>query len=197
MTLLMSIAALLLGPLIYAAGRKNRVAKRIFDLSIVVAIGIIIFVHIIPAAIDQGGYWAWLVLAAGVVFPLLLERLFKTAADAAHMVIVAIAVIGLSLHAIIDGLALLPENGTSLAHAIILHRLPVGMAIWWAVRPNLGTMIAVSVFVLVILATSIGYLVGDAVLEVAEARTLAMLQAFVSGSLVHIVIFGVKHDHDH
>lgn len=193
----MSIAALLLGPLIYAAGRKNRVAKRIFDLSIVVAIGIIIFVHIIPDAIDQGGYWAWLVLAVGVVFPLLLERLFRSAADAAHMVIVVLAVIGLSLHAIIDGLALLPENGTGLAHAIILHRLPVGMAIWWAVRPNLGTMIAVSVFVLVILATTIGYLVGDTVLEVTEARTLAMLQAFVSGSLVHIVIFGVKHDHDH
>lgn len=127
---------------------------------------------------------------------MLLERLFREATDAAHLVIVAIAAIGLLTHAIVDGVALLPQSGTGLAYAIVIHRLPVGMAIWWTVRPSFGNSIAVIVFALIILATTAGYFVGEPIIEVAEARTLAMLQAFVSGSLIHVVIFGVKHKHD-
>ena len=77
----------------------------------------------------------------------------------------------------------------------MLHRLPVGMALWWAVRPNFGKIIAVVVFALVILATIAGYFVGESIIEMADIRTIAMLQAFVSGSLIHVVAFGIKHAH--
>ncbi len=109
------------------------------------------------------------------------------------MVIVAIAGVGLILHAVIDGLALLPEGGTGLAYAIILHRVPVGMALWWVVRPNLGTPVTVAIFLMIALATAAGYWVGDTVVQLAETQTLAFLQAFVSGSLLHVIFFGVKH----
>lgn len=200
MTLILSIAALLLGPLIYAAGRKNKIARKLLDGLIVLSIGVIIFVHIIPEALAQGGAIAIVVIILGIAFPMLLERLFRKAADTAHLMIVAIAAIGLLVHAVIDGLALLPGNGVGsgsgvrLAHAIILHRLPVGMAIWWVVRPGLGTPVAVGVFALVIVATVTGYLMGENVVQMVETQTLALFQAFVSGSLIHIVIFGVKHD---
>jgi zinc transporter ZupT len=200
MALILSIAALLLGPLIYAAGRKNKIARRLLDGLILLSIAVIIFVHIIPEALAQGGTIAIAVIILGIAFPMLLERLFRKAADTAHLLIVAIAAVGLLVHAVIDGLALLPGNGVALgggvglAHAIILHRLPVGMAIWWVVRPGLGTPVAVGVFALVIVATATGYLMGDSVVQMAETRTLALFQAFVSGSLIHIVIFGIKHD---
>lgn len=195
MTLILSIAALLLGPVIYAAGSRNRLLRRTLDALILLTIAAIIAVNIIPEALKHGGKLAIAVLVLGIVFPMLLERLFRTATDAAHLVIVAIAALGLLIHAVIDGVALLPESGTGLAHAIVLHRLPVGMALWWAVRPNFGKIIAVVVFALVILATIAGYFVGESIIEMADIRTIAMLQAFVSGSLIHVVAFGVKHAH--
>ena len=200
MTLLLSIAALLLGPPIYAAGRRNKIARKLLDGLIILSIAVIIFVHIIPEALAQGGAIAIVVIILGIAFPMLLERLFRKAADTAHLMIVALAAIGLLIHAVIDGLALLsanggvPGNGVGLAHAIILHRLPVGMAIWWVVRPGLGTPIAIGVFALIILATTAGYFMGEPVVQMTGTRTLALFQAFVSGSLIHIVIFGVKHD---
>jgi hypothetical protein len=195
MTLVLSIAALLLGPAIYAAGRQNRMARRILDGLILVSIAVIIAVHVVPEAIQHGGKLALVVILIGLAFPLLLERLFRRATETAHLFIVALAAAGLLIHAVVDGVALLPENGTSLAYAIVLHRLPVGMAIWCVVRPNFGTVTAVSVFALVIGATVAGYFVGASVLELAETRTVALLQAFISGSLIHVVIF--RHGHHH
>lgn len=196
MTLLLSIAALLLGPLIYAAGQNNKIARRIFDVLIPVTIAAIILLHILPEAIAQGGWWATAVLLLGIAFPIVLERLFHRAADTAHLVIVAIATAGLLLHALIDGLALLPESGAGLAYAIILHRPAVGMAIWWTVRPNFGAPVAAMTLAAIVIATTTGYFLGETVLQFAHARTLALLQAFISGSLVHVVIFGAKH-HSH
>ena len=195
MTLILSILALLLGPLIYVAGEKSRIARRVFNVLIVLAIGVIVFVHIIPDAYGHAGNLAIIVAVLGIAFPIILERLFRTAADTAHLVIVVLAALGLLLHAVIDGIALLPASGSDLAHAIILHRIPVGMAIWWSVKPTLGTAAAAGVFAAIIIASSVGYFVGDFALQFAEAKSIALLQAFVSGSLIHVGLFGVKHDH--
>lgn len=198
MTLLLSSAALLLGPLIYAFGRQHRVASIAFDWLIKGAIAFIVFVHIIPEAYEAMGYWAFVVLAAGIAFPIVLEKLFKKAHDAAHLVIVGIAALGLLLHALVDGLGLLFDDGSGLAHAIILHRIPVGMAIWWTVRPNFGKPAALLMLALIIAATTIGYTMGDSIFDIADTGKLALLQAFISGSLIHVVLVGAKHDnHTH
>ena len=193
MTLILSIAALLLGPAFYAAGRENRIAKRVLDGFILLSIAAIIVIHVVPEALQYGGKLALIVILLGLAFPMLLERLFRKATDSAHLFIVALAAAGLLIHAVVDGIALLPESGTSLAYAIVLHRIPVGMAIWCVVRPNFGTAIAVSVFALVIVATAAGYFTGASMLELAETRTVALLQAFISGSLIHVVVF--RHGH--
>ena len=195
MTLILSIAALLLGPAVYIAGRKRRIAKRILDGLILLSIAVIIAVHVVPEALRHGGKLALIVILLGLVFPMLLERLFRKATDSAHLFIVALAAAGLLIHAVVDGVALLPGNGSSLAYAVVLHRLPVGMAIWCVVRPNFGTAAAVGVFVFVIAATLAGYFVGASIIELAETRNIAMLQAFISGSLIHVVIF--RHGHHH
>ena len=170
--------------------------QRVLDAIVVLTIAAIIGFDVIPEALQHGGSLAIVVILLGLAFPLVLERLFRKATDTAHLLVVALAALGLLIHATIDGIALLPESGDFLAHAIVLHRLPVGMAIWWAVRPNFGKTAAVIVFTLIGLSTAAGYFVGDSIIELTEARTLAMLQAFVSGSLIHVVAFGVKHKHD-
>ena len=195
MTLILSIVALLLGPVIYTAGQKNRTARRVLDWLILLTIAAIIAIHVVPEALQHGGKTAVLVLLVGLVFPMLLERLFKKATDTVHLLIVALAAAGLLIHAIVDGIALLPENGTALAYAIVLHRLPIGMVIWCVVRPNFGTAVAVGVFAAIIGATAAGYFVGASIIEFWESRTLALLQAFIAGSLIHVVVF--RHGHHH
>ncbi len=132
-------------------------------------------------------------LIAGLVLPFLLERASSISHRRAHVFVVMLAGLGLAIHAAIDGVALLDEH---LATAIIVHRLPVGMAIWWSVRPSFGTPAATGVFVVIVIATTLAWLLGPDFADFAETRGLAWFQAFVAGSLVHVVAFGVSHEHD-
>ena len=196
MNLALSILALLLGPVIYALSRKNHVTREILDGFIFITIAGIICVNIIPEALAIGGTLALLFLLLGLAFPVVVEHGFHSALHEAHIVVLVLAGLGLVIHATIDGIALLPAQGSDLAHAVILHRLPVGMAIWWSLRPTLGTPVAVGAIVVISLATALSYVLGAPMVELAEARSLAMVQAFVSGSLIHIVAFGITHEHD-
>ena len=195
MNLILSILALLLGPVIYALGRQNRTARHILDGFIFITIAGIICVNIIPEALAVGGTSAIVFLVIGIAFPVVIERGFHGAFHEAHILVLVVAALGLIIHAIIDGIALLPAQGRDLAHAVILHRLPVGMAIWWSLRPNLGVSVAITAFAAISIATAVSYVFGGPMVELAEARSIAYVQAFVSGSLIHVVAFGVTHDH--
>ncbi|MGI9249542.1 MAG: hypothetical protein ACR2QI_11025 [Woeseiaceae bacterium] len=195
MNLILSISALLLGPIIYALGRRNQTSRHILDGFIFITIAGIICVDIIPEALAVGSTPAFVFLVLGIAFPVVIERGFHGAFHEAHVLVLIVAALGLIVHSIIDGIALLPAQGDDLAHAVILHRLPVGMAIWWSLRPNLGLPVAIAAFVTISIATIASYVLGGPVVELAEARSIAYVQAFVSGSLIHVVAFGITHEH--
>ncbi|MGB5511537.1 MAG: hypothetical protein WBM87_07505 [Woeseiaceae bacterium] len=195
MNLILSIAALLLGPAIYAYGRRNPTARQILDGFIFITIAGLICVNIVPESLAVGGAVAGLFLLLGIAFPVMIERGFHGALHEAHVLVLIVAALGLIIHAVVDGIALLPAEGGDLAHAVILHRLPVGMAIWWSLRPNLGLPVAIGAFATIIVASTLAYTFGAPIVELGEARGIAYVQAFVSGSLIHIVAFGVTHDH--
>jgi hypothetical protein len=206
LTFLLSIVALAVGPAIYAVGQKLPTARQVLDGFVFITIAGIVCVHIVPKAIELGGLAATGFLVAGLVFPVLIERFFHQSMRRAHVFILILAALGLAMHAIIDGIALLPLealvgsnagalSNNSLALGVILHRLSVGMAIWWSLRPSLGLPVALGVFALIIAATAVGYFPGAVAVEFAELGTVACFQAFVAGSLVHVIAFGVSHDH--
>lgn len=196
MLLALSIVALLAGPAVYTLGRRNRVARQILDGFIFITIAGIVTVHIIPESLTGGGEIAILFLALGIVFPVVLERGLHDSFHAAHGLVLGLAALGLVIHSVLDGIALLPSGNRDLAYAVVLHRLPVGMAIWWSLRPNLGLGAAVIAFALIIAASVMSFVVGAPIVQLAEASSIAWLQAFISGSLIHIVAFGVSHEHD-
>jgi hypothetical protein len=196
MLLTLSIVALLAGPAIYTLGKRNQVARQVLDGFIFITIAGIVTVNIIPEALANGGNLAILFLALGIAFPVVLERGLHDSFHAAHGLVLALAALGLIIHSVLDGITLLPVSDRKLAYAVILHRLPVGMAIWWSLRPNLGMSAAVAAFAMIIGATAASFVFGAHVVELAEAKSIAWLQAFISGSLIHIVAFGVSHDHD-
>ncbi len=210
MTFALSVIALLLGPFVYALGQRQPTAREILDGFIFITIAGIVCVYIIPAAIASGGLYAIAFLILGLAFPIIVERSFEQSLHEAHGFILILAALGLAVHATIDGIALLPLGDSSahlgsglagslfenqLALGVILHRLPVGMAIWWSVSPSFGKPAALATFALIIAATGAAYFLGQSVVEVAENRSVAYFQAFVAGSLVHVVAFGVSHEH--
>jgi len=192
MYFLLSTIALLAGPFVYALGRNNKMTERLLDALIIAAIAWIIGVHIVPDAFEVAGWPALVVLVLGMAFPYVLRRIFHLATKAMHAALLFIAALALVLHAVIDGIALLPGNGEELGIAVILHRLPVGMAIWWTFRPAIGTRAAVAAFALIIGATALAIYFGGPVVALAESRMLALFQVFVAGSLADMVIVGVR-----
>lgn len=209
----LSVIALVLGPFVYALGQRRPNARQIFDGFIFITIAGIVCVYIIPESIDNGGLYAAAFLLLGLAFPVIVERSFEQSLHEAHGFILVLAVLGLAVHATVDGIALLPLGDSAvesvqvksslvgslfenqLALGVILHRLPVGMAIWWSVSPSFGKPVALAIFGLIIVATGLAYFLGQTVVDLAEARSVAYFQAFVAGSLVHVVAFGVSHDH--
>lgn len=213
---LLSLVALVLGPVIYAWGRTRPTIKQVLDGFILVTIAGIVCAFIIPDAIASGGRLALLFLLLGLAFPTAIERAFHRAHRTAHGFVVFLAATGLIVHALIDGFALLPSLGQAAGHlnhgrftpvtssvfgnelavGVVLHRLPVGMAIWWSVRPSFGPFVAAATFAVVMLATAASYFFGAPLVELADARSVGFFQAFVAGSLVHVVAFGVSHEHE-
>lgn len=210
-TFVLSVLALVLGPFIYAWGRSQPTTKLLLDGFMLVTVAGIVCVYIIPDAIATGGRISILFLLLGLIFPVAVEKAFHHSVDRAHVFILLLAAVGLTVHALIDGIALIPGVGATpdgtngglkrsildnqLAVAVILHRLPVGMAIWWSVRPGFGIAAAATTFALIIGATAAAYFLGAPVVELAELQSLGYFQAFVAGSLVHVVAFGVSHEH--
>jgi len=188
MNFLLSTFALLLGPLIYALVRQNRAVRRGLDAFIIVAVAWIIGMHIIPDAVATGGLLAIAFLAAGIAFPLIMQRVLHVATGTTRFAMTVLAAMALALHAIIDGIALIPGNGNHLPTAVMLHRLPVGMAIWCTFRPAIGRASAIAMFVIIIGATGFAFYSAAPVVELAESKNLALFQAFVSGSLIDLVV---------
>ncbi len=201
--LLLSTVALITGPFVFAWASRRAAARQGLEGFILVTLAGIVCLHIVPDAWRVAGFASVVAGLLGLAFPTLLEGIFRSALSRAHLVVLAVAAAGIVVHAVLDGIALLPlvtessESGSrALAVGVIIHRLPVGMAIWWVLRPQFGTAVAVTTFTVVIITTAIGYLLGGEFLA-STAWSLALFQAFVAGSLVHVALFGVSHDHDH
>lgn len=188
MNLVLSTLALLLGPAVYGLCRRSQTARKALGALVVLTIAWIVGAHIIPEAYAAGGKPFLLFFALGIAFPLVLHYVFHVATHTERVALLSLAAAALVLHALIDGLALLPGEGSHVASAVIIHRLPVGVAIWWTFRPTAGRAAAITAFALIIAGTAVGYFLGAPVLEITSHRHMAWFQAFVSGSLVDLVI---------
>lgn len=217
MLLLAGLAALLVGPLLYQLLRPGSRPMSFVDaFTFITIIGLFVFA-ILPGAIAAAGWPAWAFAALGLLFPLGVERVFHRAMGRAHLAIVLLAVAGLGLHAVVDGLVLLGGEagghahgghghghahgngdaaGFDLALAVILHNIPKGLAVWYLMRPAFGLARSAAVFALLLGATAGGYFAGEHLLHALDAPALAWFQAFVAGSILHVVLHGAGY-HQH
>ena len=193
-SLALSLVVLAIGPVLHRLAFASRSMLPALDSFVFVAISGLVLLHILPHSIALGGWAALLAAHVGFIGPGLAERLLHRAADKVHLLFLFVALVGFGGHAFLDGLALAPpplalaREGSVLSLAIIIHRLPDGLVIWWLLREPYGSRAATSALLLMASATVAGFFVGDAFLAHQDHRWLEVVQALVAGSLIHVVI---------
>ena len=187
--LALSILALLAGPLLFRLFQGSRESNAALDGFIRISLAGLLLVHVLPQSLEFFGWPAAGIFLAGTVLPMLAHGLFRTQGPRALNWEVSLGLAGLALHTFLDGVALHPSEGSpegdSLAFAVVLHRLPVGLAVWWLVRPRVKA--AVAVFALIVLSTLLGESFGGSFLE-ESTRWMSAFQAFMAGALLHVVV---------
>ena len=108
MLLVTSILVLLIGPLLCWGFRHDQRMLVVLDGFNFVAIAGLVLFDILPHAFEVAGGWVLLIAAAGLVGPTLLERHVHRLGHGAHATAVFLAIVGLCLHALLDGAGLVP-----------------------------------------------------------------------------------------
>jgi uncharacterized membrane protein YraQ (UPF0718 family) len=194
--LLGTLIALAAGPALYAAARSRPGMLAFLDGFVLASIAGLVVLEVVPGTFTQGGAWSFAFLLAGLFGPTLLERAFRHAEREAHIAALVLAVAGLVFHALADGVALAgPPGDWALPAAVVLHSVPVGMAVWWLLAPNFGYGPPLLALLAMAIGTIAGYRYGVSLNEMLSAQAWAWFQSLVAGTILH-VIFGRPHLHD-
>ena len=181
-----------LGPLMCRLLQRQPGWLDLLDAFIFVTISGLVLFHILPEVLHDGGLIVLVLMALGLLAPSWVEKYFHKAAHQAHQMTLFLGVLGLVLHASIDGSALNVDisNQTAwlLALGVLLHRFPVGLTVWWLLRPQYGRLLPLSILSFMSIATVLGALFSEYSLAQLDAQWLAWFQAFVMGSIMHVVL---------
>ena len=191
-TLLLSLLAIAVAPLLNAALRGRPGASAFADGLVQVVVGGILLVHVLPFGLATAGWPALVALAGGALLGVAAHRIPGGERSAG-----ALAVVALLLHAGIDGAALgAPDDHGDhaghageglLAWAVVLHTVPVGLATWRITLAHAGTLAAAALLVATGLATTGGWFAADALLHGASPAALGLAQCAVAGALLHVL----------
>jgi zinc transporter ZupT len=192
--LIVSIVALGFGPLLYQFAARLHAAVRLLDGVVMLSVGALVLFVILPHSVQDLGWRAYLLLILGVLGPSLVEHSLTRLQHRAHRAVLVLVTFGVGLHAFADGMALaLPggpvEHGVHLLPvAVVVHRFPAGLVIWWLLRPTYGAKVALFSLVGIGLATIAGYGAEALVAPWLESSASAAFQAFVAGTLLHVAV---------
>ena len=183
-------------PLVFFLLRERQGPFRFLDGFVMLAVPGLVFLHVVPESIEHRDLVLALALVAGLLAPGTLERLTRDVAHRTDRLALVLGISGLALHAILEGAAITPLAGADdlgLALAIVLHRIPVGIAVWWLVRDVYNDGWAILAVLSVAVLTAGGYAGGSTLVDVMGGRGVELYTAFVSGTLVHVAFHQIGH----
>ena len=190
--LIAALAVLAAGPLLSEGPRGRSDFGPVLDGLVMAGIPGLIFLEFVPSAMGRGEWSVLLALAAGLALPIAFERTTRRAGGMIHRWALLAGLTGIAIHAALDGAALAtlsPDAPLSLPLAAVLHRLPVGAAVWWLVAREMDRRAAIGALIFLMAATVLGYgFGGEAASAAAGAGGVRLFQAAVGGSLVHVVM---------
>ncbi|MBY5993409.1 hypothetical protein [Ferrimonas balearica] len=198
--LIASVLILAVGPLLYHGFRhQTKLLNAIGAFVVVSLFGLVLF-DILPELWHHGGAWVVPAVLLGLVGPTLAEKAFHRHSALAHNLTLALGLTGLLVHTLTDGSAIFlvsqQQANDMLALSIVLHNLPAGLAIWWLLRPQFGRWPAAIMLLTLMLFTVLGFFLGEEILSVISLSGSVYLQAFVTGSILHVLLHR-PHEHHH
>ncbi|MGE3165771.1 MAG: permease [Planctomycetota bacterium] len=189
--LIVSLLLLAAAPVCHRLARPARSVFAGLDGFTYVIIGGTVLFEVLPEALQLAGPWMVLAALLGFAGPTLVERARGGLGRQAHAVALVLALVGLMLHGFVDGMALAPSGAESdavLPLAVVLHRLPDGLTIWWLLRPQHSVRIAAGVLFSMGLFTVGGFYFGGSVLTGLDGVWIGLFQALVGGALLHVLV---------
>ncbi len=192
-----ALLAPLAGAVVYVAMHRRPRTVRLLDTAVVVAVPLLVAVQVVPHAWSERSPTpvAAVVLGAGLLVAI--ERMSQTLARYTDDATILFATLGIALHALLEGSALAGGASHAFAAAVAVHRVAVGLLIWWLVAPRHGTAAAAAGVAAIVAATLAGYLAGDAIVADAPLVDRRLLEDFVAGTLLHVVFHQGREDHRH
>ena len=197
---LAALFAPVVGALLYRTLHGRNRAVRLVDGFVYVAVPSLVAVQILPDVIAERAPLLLVVVAAGAFLPTVFELASRSVSHHADDLAIVVTLAGLFFHELLEGAALAPAGEPvepAFAWAVILHRVPVGLILWWLVRPRHGIPMASAAVGALVLATLVGGLVGLELSGPIHGEGLHYFEAFVAGTLLHVVFHQGRHDHDH
>ncbi|MBT8049092.1 MAG: hypothetical protein HKN57_10925 [Xanthomonadales bacterium] len=189
--LLLSLITLFAGPLLFQWISSTHPLARTLDRVIVVTLVVLVVVLLIPDIVEPLGWSALGFLFVGYLLPGLLERLIRRAAETLHLLSLYVALVGLLLHAVLDGAGLAGSewrDSGGLAVAIILHRFGMGLMLWLIMQPVFGEKIAWATLFAMAAATIIGFEFSEWLLPYAGDTLIAAIQGVIIGTIIHSLV---------
>lgn len=186
--LTLSISALLIPSLFAPALHRRPQIAAFLDGMVVTAIGGLVVFDILPSATEGGGGGALLAFSAGLVLPALAERL-GVGGHAVHGASLLMGQAALLLHSALDGIALATGSlsSASLAFAVVLHQVPVGVAIWLSTAARFGGSAAWACLFAMAATTTASFFAGERLLGLADPTLLGLLGGLAAGTLLHVI----------
>jgi uncharacterized membrane protein YraQ (UPF0718 family) len=191
--LLLSLLVLAVGPALHQLARATGTMLAALDGFVYVTIGGMVLFHILPETYHLAGWPVFIALALGLMGPGWVEHRLENLARQAHAVALLLALVGIGLHGFTDGLAL-GQGGHEhagehmLPWAVVLHRLPVGLMVWFLIRPVYGLRLALATLLLIGVATVLGFFMGEFAVGSLTNDSRGLFQALVAGTLLHVVV---------
>ena len=130
-----ALAAPVLGAMFYGALHPRPAATRLVDGLVYLAVPILVALQVLPQSWDARELLSLVAVAGGAGLYFVLERVSRALAAHADNVAILVALSGLVLHAFLEGAALVPgrDSDAFFVYAVVLHRLPIGLVIWWLI----------------------------------------------------------------
>lgn len=194
---LISICAYFVGPLIYQAVQKDKSLISIVDGFIFISILGLVGLHLTELIEGRNVFFFASLLFLGFLGPNLFEKTFSKSINEIHKLIIWVGLAGFLAHVFLEAaaLSLISDQLSALNSGIIIHRIPVGLAVWWLIRPKFGKQIASYAIITLILANISGFCLSS-YLNL-DSTWLIYLQTFLAGSILHVVFFSFHLDGEH
>ncbi len=193
--LILSVVVLLAAPLLSKLLAGRQVVQAGMDGFVMVSIIGLVCMNLLPEALFAGGSITMLVALLGLFLPWIAEFIVHKSEAMMHRALILIAVFALILHAASDGAILAAVDSTPsgdfVAAGIIIHRVGVGLAVWWLLSPILQSTMSYILLGALGVMTIIGYLLFDLAVSWYGLPLIGYWQAFAAGSLLHVILHPV------